>query len=233
MATATGPARRTPRRRQTAQARRERLTRERVLQSAIELADASGIEALSMRRLGEELGVEAMSLYTHVANKDDLLAGMIDAVFAEITPPSLEAHWKTAMRDRALSVRAALLRHPWATGLMDANAAPGEATLLHHDLVIGCLRGGGFSFAMTAHAFAVLDGYIYGFALQDRSLPFETPEETGDLAQEMLAQFPAGRFPHLAAFMVEHVLKPGYDFGDEFEFGLDLILDALERHRED
>jgi AcrR family transcriptional regulator len=210
---------------------RARLTRERVLQSAIDLADAAGIEGLSMRRLGEELGVEAMSLYTHVANKDDLLAGMIDAVFAEITPPSQEVPWKTAMRDRALSVRAALLRHPWATGLMDSNATPGVANLLHHDRVIGCLRGGGFSLPMTAHAFATLDAYIYGFALQDRSLPFETPEETGDLAAEMLAQFPAGQFPNLAAFMVEHVLQPGYDFGDEFEFGLDLILDALERHR--
>jgi AcrR family transcriptional regulator len=210
---------------------RARLTRERVLRSAIDLADAAGIEGLSMRRLGEELGVEAMSLYTHVANKDDLLAGMIDAVFAEITPPSLEVPWKTAMRDRALSVRAALLRHPWATGLMDSNATPGVANLLHHDRVIGCLRGGGFSFPMTAHAFATLDAYIYGFALQDRSLPFETPEETGDLAAEMLVQFPAGQFPNLAAFMVEHVLQPGYDFGDEFEFGLDLILDALERHR--
>jgi len=202
-----------------------------VLQSAIELADAGGIEALSMRRLGEELGVEAMSLYTHVANKDDLLSGMIDAVFAEISPPSLDVDWRTAMRDRALSVRAALLRHPWATGMMDSNAAPGPANLLHHDRVIGSLRGGGFSFAMVAHAYATIDAYIYGFALQHRSLPFDTPEETEDLAAEMLAQFPAGQFPNLAAFMVEHVVQPGYDFGDEFEFGLDLILDALERHR--
>jgi AcrR family transcriptional regulator len=212
---------------------RERLSRERVLASAIRLADVGGIESLSMRKLGEELGVEAMSLYNHVANKDDLLNGMIDAVFAEIESPSLEQNWKTAMRTRGLSVRAALLRHPWATGLMDSGATPGAATLRHHDRVIGCLRGGGFSFAMTAHAFSVLDGYIYGFAMQDRALPFDTPEDTGAMAAAMLARFPAGEFPFLAAFMREHVLKPGYDYGDEFEYGLDLILDALERRRDE
>jgi AcrR family transcriptional regulator len=212
---------------------RERLSRERVLASAIRLADVGGIESLSMRKLGEELGVEAMSLYNHVANKDDLLNGMIDAVFAEIESPSLEEDWKTAMRTRGLSVRAALLRHPWATGLMDSGATPGAATLRHHDRVIGCLRGGGFSFAMTAHAFSVLDGYIYGFAMQDRALPFDTPEDTGAMAAAMLARFPVGEFPFLAAFMREHVLKPGYDYGDEFEYGLDLILDALERQRDE
>ncbi len=212
---------------------RERLSRERVLTAAIRLADTGGIESLSMRRLGEELGVEAMSLYNHVANKDDLLNGMIDAIFTEIETPSLEEDWKTAMRKRGLSVRAALLRHPWATGLMDSRATPGAATLRHHDRVIGCLRGGGFSFSMTAHAFSVLDGYIYGFAMQDRSLPFETPEDTGAVAAAMLARFPAGEFPFLFAFMREHVLKPGYAYGDEFEYGLDLILDALERQRDE
>ena len=212
---------------------RERLSRERVLASAIRLADVGGIESLSMRKLGEELGVEAMSLYNHVSNKDDLLNGMIDAVFAEIESPSLEEDWKTAMRTRGLSVRAALLRHPWATGLMDSGTTPGAATLRHHDRVIGCLRGGGFSFAMTAHAFSVLDGYIYGFAMQDKALPFDTPEDTGAMAAAMLARFPTGEFPFLAAFMREHVLKPGYDYGDEFEYGLDLILDALERRRDE
>jgi AcrR family transcriptional regulator len=212
---------------------RERLSRERVLQSAIGLADAAGIDSLSMRKLGEELGVEAMSLYNHVSNKDDLLNGMIDAVFAEIESPSLEEDWKTAMRKRGLSVRAALLRHPWATGLMDSGTTPGAATLRHHDRVIGCLRGGGFSFAMTAHAFSVLDGYIYGFAMQDKSLPFDTPEDTAAMAIAMLARFPVGEYPFLAAFMREHVLKPGYAYGDEFEYGLDLILDALERRRDE
>jgi AcrR family transcriptional regulator len=155
------------------------LSRDRVLDAAIALADAGGIESLTMRKLAKELGVEAMSLYNHVSNKDDLLNGMIDAIFAEIEAPSLEEDWKTAMRKRGLSVRAALLRHPWATGLMDSGATPGAATLRHHDRVVGCLRGGEFSFAMTAHAFSVLDGYIYSFAMHDRSLPFDTPEETG------------------------------------------------------
>jgi len=200
-----------------------------VLHAAVALADRSGLDALSMRKLGEEVGVEAMSLYHHVANKDDLLNGMIDVVFSEIDLPSGEADWKTAMRHRAISVRRVLSRHRWAIGLMESRPSPGPATLRHHDAVIGCLRNAGFAVELTAHAYSVLDSYIYGFALQERSLPFDTPDETAELAQVILAQFPADEYPHLAELTTEHVLRPGYDYGNEFEFGLDLILDGLDR----
>jgi AcrR family transcriptional regulator len=207
------------------------LSRERVVRAAMALADAGGIDALTMRRLGDELGVEAMSLYKHVANKDDLIDGMTDAVFAEIELPSDATDWRTAMRERAVSVRAALSRHPWATPLMQSRTSPGPATMRHHDTVIGTLRTAGFSVALTAHAFSALDSYIYGFALQQRSLPFETGEQTAELAEAILAQFPAEAYPHLAELTVQHVLQPGYDYGDEFEFGLELVLDGLERAR--
>jgi AcrR family transcriptional regulator len=205
------------------------LSRDRVLRAAVALAGAGGIEALTMRRLGQELGVEAMSLYKHVANKEDLLDGMVDVVFGEIELPPAGTDWRTAMRRRAISVRGALIRHPWATPLMQSRSRPGPATLRHHDAVIGTLRSAGFPIALVAHAFSAIDSYIYGFALQQRSLPFETGEETAELAQSIMASFPADEYPHLVALTVEHVLQPGYDYGDEFEFGLDLILDGLER----
>ena len=211
-------------------ARRSRvpLSRERVLAAAVALADEIGIEALSMRKLGEALGVEAMSLYNHVANKDDLLDGMIDAVFAEIDLPSAEGGWRPAMRQRAVSVRAVLRRHRWAIGLMQSRTSPGPATLAHHDAVIGVLRAGGFTVAQTAHAFSALDSYIYGFALQEKGLPFEGAEQAADVAAAMFADFPVDRYPHFVELATQHVLQPGYDYGDEFEFGLDLILDGLE-----
>jgi AcrR family transcriptional regulator len=204
------------------------LTRERVLHAAVALADASGSETLSMRKLGDALGVEAMSLYNHVANKEDLLDGMIDVVFGEIDLPSRGEHWKTAMRQRAISARRVLSRHGWAIGFMESRSSPGPATLRHHDAVIGCLRAAGFSIELAAHAFSVLDSYIYGFALQERSLPFRTPEETAELAKDILSAVPADEYPFLAELTARHVLQPGYDYGDEFEYGLELILDGLE-----
>src|SRR5256886_2596618 len=192
-------------------------SRDRVLHAPVAPADEGGLEALSMRKLGEALGVEAMSLYTHVANKVDFLDGMIDIVFGEIELPSGEDGWKTAMRQRAISVRRVLSRHRWAIGLMESRMSPGPATLRHHDAVIGCLRHAGFSIELTAHAYAALDSYIYGFALQERSLPFDTPDETAELAQVILAQFPVDKYPHLGELTFEHVLQPGYDYGNEFE----------------
>jgi AcrR family transcriptional regulator len=205
-------------------------TRERVLRAAIDLADERGIESLSMRRLSQELGGAPMSLYNHVANKEDLLDGMIDVVFSEIELSSEEGSWKTAMRQRAISIRTVMSRHPWAIGLMESRTSPGPATLRHHDAVIGSLRDAGFSVELAAHAFSALDSYIYGFAMG--RLPFHTPEETSALAQAMLATFPVDRYPHLAELTIEHVLQPGYDPGNEYEFGLDLILDGFERTRE-
>jgi AcrR family transcriptional regulator len=208
------------------------LTRDRVLRSAIQLADQGGIEALSMRKLGQALGVEAMALYYHFANKERVLDGIVDLVFGEIDLPQVGADWKTAMRRRAISVRDALLRHRWAIGLMESRTNPGPANLRHHDAVIGCLRAAGFDMAMAAHAYSLLDAYIYGFALTKMNLPFDTGDDVAEMAESMLAPFPLGEYPNLADFITEHAMKPGYDFGDEFEYGLDVILDGLGRERD-
>lgn len=205
------------------------LSREWVLRAAVLLADEEGVASLTMRKLAEKLGVKAMSLYHHVANKDEVLDGMVDVVFSEIELPSGAPDWKTAMRQRATSVRKALLRHPWAIGLMDSRTNPGPATLRHHDAVIGSLRSAGFSIELAAHAFSAIDSYIYGFALQELSLPFDTTEELEEVGKAILQQVPADEYPHLTEMMVEHALKPGYAYADEFEFGLELILDGLER----
>jgi AcrR family transcriptional regulator len=207
------------------------LTRQRVLRAAVALADRGGVGALSMRKLALELGVEAMSLYHHVANKDDILDGIVDVVFGEIELPTGEAGWEAAMRRRAVSAREALRRHPWATGLMESRRTPGPANIRHHDAVLGVLRNAGFPIELAAHAYSLLDSYIYGFALQEASLPFHTPEEAAEVAQEIMSVFPADDYPHLAEIATEHALQPGYDYGDEFLYGLDLILDGLARAR--
>jgi len=215
-------------RRPTTRGTRRPLNRGLVLEAAVELADEVGIDALTMRKLAEVLGVEAMSLYNHVANKDDLLDGMVDIVFGEIDLPS-GGDWKTAMRQRAISARQVLRRHRWAIGRMESRRSPGPATLRHHDAVLACLRGGGLSMELTAHAYAVLDSYIYGFALQEATLPFDDGAGTAELAQEILEPMPLDAYPHLVEFATEHALQPGYSFGNSFEVGLDLILDGLSR----
>jgi AcrR family transcriptional regulator len=211
--------------------RRVPLTRDRVMQAAIGLADKGGIESLTMRKLGRELGVEAMALYRHVTNKDDIVDGIVDLVFSEIDLPSTGADWKASMRERAISVREALSRHRWAVGLMESRTNPGPANLRHHDAVIGSLRAAGFDMAMAAHAYSLLDAYIYGFAQTQMNLPFESTEDVAQIAQSMLLPFPLNAYPNLSAFITEHAMKPGYDFGDEFEWGLDVILDGLEQAR--
>jgi AcrR family transcriptional regulator len=205
------------------------LSRRRVLDAAVALADRDGVGALSMRKLAQELGVEAMSLYHHVAGKDAILDGIVDVVFGEIELPSGEGGWKAAMRRRAVSAREALRRHPWATALMESRSTPGPANLRHHDAVLGVLRNAGFSVELAAHAYSLLDAYIYGFALQESSLPFDTPEETAAVASSIMDGFPADAFPYLTEIAVEHVMQPGYDYGNEYQFGLELILDGLER----
>jgi AcrR family transcriptional regulator len=206
------------------------LTRERVLHAALVLADKSGIESLSMRTLGRALGVEAMSLYNHVANKDDILDGIVDLVFSEIELPSEGAEWKGAMRRRAISAHEALLRHPWAPSLMQSRTRPGPATLRHHNSVLGSLRKAGFTLVMAAHAFSVIDGYVYGFALQQINLPLQSREQASVVGENIIRQL-AGDYPYLAEMITEHAMRPGYDYSDEFEFGLDLILDGLEGAR--
>jgi AcrR family transcriptional regulator len=210
-----GPAERVP------------LSRERVLRGAVAVADAAGIGALTMRSLATELGVKPMSLYHYVAGKDEILDGIVDLVFSEIELPAADGDWRSQMRRRATSARLALRRHPWAIGLMESRANPGPATLRHHDATLGTLRTAGFSVAMTAHAYALLDSYIYGFALQEAALPFNS-ETVTEAAEAIMGVF-AGEYPHLTEMAAEHILRPGYDFGDEFEIGLTVILDALSR----
>ncbi|MGD9990559.1 TetR/AcrR family transcriptional regulator C-terminal domain-containing protein [Pseudonocardia sp.] len=205
--------------------RRAGLTRDKVVAEAVAIADVEGITAVSMRRLGRAVGVEAMSLYNHVSDKGDLLDGMIDAVFAEIDLP-VGADWREAMRRRAHSAREVLNRHRWAVGLMESRTTPGPETLRHHDAVLGALRAEGFPVALAAHAFSAIDSYLYGFVLQETSLPFDDGEQAAELVQQMLGEH-AARYPHLAELSAEHVRQEGYEFGSEFGYGLDLILDAL------
>lgn len=231
MPKAAKPSRARAGRRATAPTRpsREPLSRERIVEAALLLANQGGIAGLSMRKLGDVLGVEAMSLYNHVANKDELIDGLIDRVVREIELPRADEHWKAAMRKRAVSARDVFKRYPWVTALMETRKTPGPAALRYYDSVIGCMRRGGFSIAMAAHAFALVDSYLYGFTLQEQSLPFETPDEANAVAQEMLEDLPLKEFPYLTEMIVNHAMKPGYSFAAEFEFGLDLILDGLER----
>jgi AcrR family transcriptional regulator len=209
---------------------RPALSRDRIVAAAVELADAEGIEGLSMRSLARSLGVEAMSLYHHVANKDDLLDGMVDAVFAEIATPAADGPWRSEVRARCVSLREVLLVHPWAVGRLDSRRTPGAASLGHHEAMIGCLRAGGFDVRTTALAFATLDAFVYGFALQELSLPLADDEPAADLAAEVLGDV-LDTLPNMAELVAEHISLPGYRFAGEFEPGLDLILDGFERLR--
>lgn len=205
----------------------EPLSREQAIAAAVALADADGIAALSMRKLAQSLGVEAMSLYHHVANKDAILDGMVDAVFAEVDLPGRDLDWKPEMLRRADSLRRALLRHRWAVGLMDSRSSPGMATLRHHDAMIGCCRAAGFTVAGTAHAISLIDNYVYGFVLQEVSLPFGPDDDIGQKVDEIVPAEMLAAFPDLAEFTADHVMRPGYRYGDEFDFGIELVLDGL------
>jgi AcrR family transcriptional regulator len=213
---------------------RPQLSRQRVLETAVAFADRHGIEALSMRKLGEELDAGAMSLYHYVPNKVELIDGMVDIVFGEIEPPSLELDWKTAMRRRAISTREALSRHRWAVGHMEGRTSHGPANLRLHDAVLGCLRAAGFSIEMTVHAYSVQDAYIYGFALQETDMSSETPDDFAAEAQRQMREYESvlAAYPHLVEVVGGHVAKAGYDYAAEFLFGLDLILDGLDRLRD-
>ncbi len=209
--------------------RAQALSRDGIVRAAVEVADADGLAAVSMRSVAKRLDVEAMSLYNHVRNKDDMLDGMVDVVFAEFHSPAAGSDWVAEMRERSRSGRQAMTRHSWAIGLMDSRRNSGLETLRHHDAVLGCLRTAGFSLALTGHAFAVLDAYLYGFVVQEQSLAFEDGEDLAELGAQMVDRLPEGELTHLREFTLEHALRPGYDFGDEFDHGLELILDGLAR----
>jgi len=204
--------------------RRVPLSRERVLRAAVALADRSGIESLTMRRLGQELGVEAMSLYNHVANKDDILDGIVDLVLSDIDVPPTGTDWKTAMRQRAISAHAVLLAHPWAAMLIMSRFNIGPGMTRYLDATLGRLREGGFSIEGALDAWHTLDSHLYGFTLQQLNLPFGV-EET-QVSADVLGQLPADEFPHVVEVITE-IMRSGRE--EDFEFGLDLILDGLER----
>jgi AcrR family transcriptional regulator len=207
------------------------LSKSRVVAEAIRLADSEGVAKLSMRRLASELGAGVMSLYYYVANKEELLDAMIDVVFDEIELASDPVDWKEAMRQRAVSTRQVLARHPWAITLMESRTAPGPANLRHREAVMACLRQAGFSVAMATHANWLLDSYVYGFALQEASLPFDTAEEFASASEDVfLPQIPPDEYPYLNEAAAT-LLADGYDPADEFIFGLDLVLGALETLR--
>lgn len=207
--------------------RRPRLSRERVLRAAVDVADAGGLAALTIRSLADALGVKPMSVYYYVANKDEILDGIVDIVFSEIELPTIGGDWRSEMRRRATSARAVLRRHPWAIGLLESRTSPGPATLRHHDTVLGTLRAGGFSLEKTAHAYALIDTFVYGFALQEAGLPFDGPNTVADVAEPIMERFMTGEYPHMVEMATQFYFRPGYDFGSEFEFGLELILDGL------
>lgn len=205
---------------------RSPLTRDRVLDTALALADEGGLEALSMRRIGKALGVEGMALYNHVANKDDILDGIVDRVLAEIPLPSTKGDWKAEMRGRADAARRLFLRHPWAIGLLESrHSGSSPARLSYFDAVLGCLRSAGFSATMSMRAFSIIDSFVYGFILQELSLPFDDSAGLDEVGEDLLRQM-ADDYPHLTEATVQ-AMADGWDYSDQFRFGLDLILDAL------
>ena len=205
------------------------LSRERVLGAAVLLADEDGLESLTMRELGLRLGVEAMSLYNHVANKDDLLDGMVDLVVNEIDLPSDATDWKAAMRGRAISAWAVFSRHPWASALVDSRESSGPARLRYFDWVIGTLRRAGFTLELAVRAFSLLDSYVYGFGRQQLNMSAGGDIEPEQMGEAFLRAIPADEYPYLREMVVEYAMTSGYDESADFDFGLDLILDGLQR----
>ncbi len=202
------------------------LTRERIVEAAAAVADREGLHGVSMRRVGRELGVEAMSLYHHVAGKDALLDALGDWLMVQVERPSADAGWRVGIRARCVSLRAVMREHPWGPAIVESRRAPGMALLGHLESVLDCLHRGGFPVQLAAHAFSVLDAYVYGFVLTEQSLPFEPGGDVDDLAAEMA--LPADVFPRMAAFVEQVIVGRSYDYGDEFAYGLDLVLDGLD-----
>jgi AcrR family transcriptional regulator len=212
---------------------RPALTHERIIDAAVQVADRGGVAGVSMRNVGKELGVEAMSLYHHIDGKDALLDALTDWVFARIELPDPKQPWRSTMTDLAASARRTLSQHPWALGLIESRRSPGPALLRHHDTVLACLRTNGFSVPMAAHAFSAIDAYVYGFVLTEVNLPFEPGESAEQFVEEIADMLPADEYPFLVELIGEQVAGRDYSYGDEFDFGLELILDGLERRQED
>lgn len=218
-------------------ARRPTLTLERIIEAAVAVADEGGLTKVSMRNVGKQLGVEAMSLYHHLADKDALLDELANWTFTQIELPDPTTPWRPAMAERASSARLVLSRHPWALGLLESRRAPGPALLRHHDAVLGHLRRDGFSVALAGHAYSVIDAYVYGFVLTEVHLPFDPAGGPDGGVDEFVAEIrqfiPDDEYPYLVEHVTERVLGQDYAFGDEFGVGLDLILDGLARLLDD
>jgi len=208
--------------------RRLPLNRDRILVAAAEIADERGVAAVTMRKVASRLGMEAMSLYNHVANKDDILDGMVDLVVEQVDVPADADHWREAMRHRAISAREVFGRHPWAPALLDSRESSGPARLRYLDSILGTLVRAGFSMDGAARAFSLLDSYIYGFGIQQMSFSADDGASTEEMAEAILAHIPAEEYPYLHR-MASHAMEVGYDAEADFEFGLEIILDGLER----
>lgn len=209
--------------------RRPALNVNRIIEAAVRTADRGGLARVSMRNVSRELGVEAMSLYHHLAGKDALLDGLADWVFTQIETPDPRQLWRPAMVERAASARQAMSQHPWALGLIESRRTPGPALLGHHEAVLACLRNNGFTYALAAHAHSAIDAYVFGFVLAELNLPFDADEGAEGFVREIQPQVSPERYPHLVQMMAELVIDQGFDYAREFEFGLDLILDGLGR----
>jgi AcrR family transcriptional regulator len=214
-------------RRPTEVANRAPVNRDRTLAAALAVADSEGIQAVTMRRLARELGIEAASLYHHVEGKDQILDGLVDVVAAEIELPVSSADWRQTVSQRAHHTRTVLRRHPWAVSLMASRTSPGPATLRLLETGIRCFREGGFSVVLAAHAISTVDSYVHGFVLQEVNLPFRDESELAAMTAAIMDSFPASEFPYLFELTVEHVLQPGYDYGQEFDSGLSLVLNGV------
>ena len=210
---------------------RRPLTRERVLRAALAFADERGLEELSMRKLAQELGVEAMSLYNHVEGKDDIVGGMIGLIVDEIEMPRADADWKTALRESAISGHEALSRHRWAASVWMTARGAGQDRMGHAEAALRCFREAGFSKDLTYHAFHVWQGYAIGFTLQELNFPHDR-ESLKKMAAQFLREFPTDEYPFLAEHIEQHIDPPHDEHQSAFEFGLDLILDSLERLRD-
>jgi AcrR family transcriptional regulator len=207
--------------------RRPALTPQRIVDAAVRVADEGGLARVSMRNVGGELGVEAMSLYHHVRNKDALLDALVEWVFERIALPVVGEPWRAQMVRRAGSARQVLAEHPWALGLIESRL-PGPALLAHHESVLACLRADGFTLELAAHAFSALDAYVHGFVLTEVNLPFAADGDVDGFAAQVDELLPAECYPNMAEMLHTRIMGTGYDYGDEFDFGLELILDQLD-----
>tara|TARA_B110001454_G_C12723340_1_gene436793 strand:- start:9914 stop:10576 length:663 start_codon:yes stop_codon:yes gene_type:complete len=205
------------------------LNREKIIVAAIQLAKKDGLESLSMRKLASKLKIEAMSLYYHFKNKDQILSALVDHAFKLIDWKPDKNNWKTSARDRCVSLRKVLNANPWAVSLLDSRRNPGLETLKHHDQMLGLFRQNGFSLKLTAHAYAILDSYVFGFAVQENSLPVSNSDDIAEMSESIFSDMPPDFIPHMMEMTMNYYMKPGYSFAAEFDFGLDLVLDGIEK----